>query len=670
MTSDVAHLNTFALGLKWTRDYPTPGVCFVDTHQLLGDATARTTLAFMARDALPIVNGTVVVAVATRGIALATTIADLFGLPLVVVGEKMKAPAGVRFEATSVYGTKELVIAPSPALAGAYDRPAIVVDDAVESGGTFHAVIAALAANFPHIKVHACVAPVQIGEPDAPLPLYAAFRYSKDGAYLGTGRLYGSAQVVKACGPSLVFCSPQLERMLLPRTRLARVVRRRFPNGDPDIELPDIPRGTVVYYLYIGAETTGVPDDFATELAVLQVLAKYAKHVHVYIPFFPYGTHERVSRPGVLATAETAGRLIGNIRPAPAVTVLDIHALSEQFYFGGDINPTLATFQTEVDANGIVFPDDGAAKRFGQSTRTDRAWRMTMAKQRKGDKRDSVIQDVTGTATPATAVADAEHILLIDDLLRTGGTILEALRLLQSEGARPGSVTVRVTHLDACGDALARFVAAAPPCFGMLRVCGSTPEAERVARHPLFRKRVVVEPFALVHNHPGSAYRGRPYLVLGSTAEAKIAAVVGPYTPKFRVATAAVPSGVPEQPSGDETLRGAERRAGAAFMAGAAVGGCVLGIGLENGLVQVEGRWVEHGAVALVGDHKYASNVFAVPGLVVDPDYVLDPDCTYGKWAQAKYRLPTPASWYDRQGVDRRSGFHRELVPLMQSLKT
>lgn len=669
---DVAHLNKYALGLKWTPDFPKAGVCFADTYQLLNDSLARTTLAHMARDALPIVNGTVVIAVATRGIALATTIADLFGLPMVVVGAGMKSPDGVRFNSDSVYGKKEMIVAPAACLVGdnTFNRPAIIVDDACESGGTFRSVIDAFAAHYPHIKIHACVAPVQIGEPssatDVAEILWSAFRYDTSGKYLGVGRLYHTVRVFqpsphnyltifsdaadngRATLPPLHMCSPQLDRLFLG-TNCVAVHRGRFPNGDPDIKLPRLDGcKAITYSLYLGSEATGVPDDFATELAILGVLAKYVDELHVDILFFPYGTHERVTRAGVVATAETAAKAIGALADTHGchvtVTVFDIHALQEQFYFG-KINPKLVTVAGGVnrysDYDGVVFPDDGAAKRFADHV-ADRAFRVVLSKQRKGDVRKSIIQDVTHTTDPEHAIANAESIAVVDDMMRTGGTIMEALRLLQEQGAKPSSVDVCVTHLDVFGDALARFLAKVPPCFRRICCMRSTPEAMRVLRHPFFASRVEnIDPTARY----GSFY------VFGTTSPNKVAYL------NRSAFTVCVPSGVPEQPLDKETIDGARRRAQDARKIGAAVfGDGAIGVGCENGLRKVDGGFSEEAECTFAnayGTDSYCDRV-AIP---VDEAYTYDPKCTYGAWFAKRAGLPAADSWYAFHGVNRQQIF-------------
>ncbi|HSD12393.1 MAG TPA: DUF84 family protein, partial [Patescibacteria group bacterium] len=67
------------------------------------------------------------------------------------------------------------------------------------------------------------------------------------------------------------------------------------------------------------------------------------------------------------------------------------------------------------------------------------------------------------------------------------------------------------------------------------------------------------------------------------------------------IAAVAVPSGVPAQPCGrDETLRGARNRARAAASAGC------WSVGVENGIVREDGRWLDVAAVVIVAPGQEA----------------------------------------------------------------
>lgn len=102
-------------------------------------------------------------------------------------------------------------------------------------------------------------------------------------------------------------------------------------------------------------------------------------------------------------------------------------------------------------------------------------------------------------------------------------------------------------------------------------------------------------------------------ICVGSTNSSKINAVldgVKAYWPTAQVDGAEVKTNTHENPVGmEQTLQGAINRARAAQKSG-----CDLGIGLENGVMKLNGQWVIIGAVAITdGNKEYAVPTMGAP---------------------------------------------------------
>ena len=170
------------------------------------------------------------------------------------------------------------------------------------------------------------------------------------------------------------------------------------------------------------------------QLSVIYEIAKYrARNYKIILPYFPTGTMDRISKPGEIATAMSLARML-NATPLCAtgpstIQILDIHALQEIFYFTDNILIQLKSciwllleeirrnLQLERDIIAIAFPDDGACKRF--HSKFHMFEQIICEKRRDGDKR--VVRVVEGD--PA-----GKHVIIIDDLVQTGGTILECVK--------------------------------------------------------------------------------------------------------------------------------------------------------------------------------------------------------------------------------------------------
>lgn len=105
-----------------------------------------------------------------------------------------------------------------------------------------------------------------------------------------------------------------------------------------------------------------------------------------------------------------------------ASQVYDIHTLQNRFYLTGNciaqLESTIPLLLEAIkgsDVDAIAFPDDGAAKRFGGMF--DGREIIVCGKVRDGDRRIVTVQDGRPEA--------ARHVLVVDDLVQSGGTLFE-----------------------------------------------------------------------------------------------------------------------------------------------------------------------------------------------------------------------------------------------------
>ena len=87
----------------------------------------------------------------------------------------------------------------------------------------------------------------------------------------------------------------------------------------------------------------------------------------------------------------------------------------------------------ELDTISIAFPDDGAAKRF--KTKFPELPIIVCSKVRVGDER---------RVTVSEGEASGRHCVIVDDLVQSGGTLLECAKCLKALGAT--RVSCFVTH--------------------------------------------------------------------------------------------------------------------------------------------------------------------------------------------------------------------------------
>ena len=193
------------------------------------------------------------------------------------------------------------------------------------------------------------------------------------------------------------------------------------------------------------------PEVFFEQYAVASYLPKLLpKSFKLLVPFFSVGTMERVTRPGEIATAATLARLFSTIPSSakgPAqLSIIDIHALQTQFYFRDSVLVRLGTAiplllqrlrrHRDFDFLNIAFPDDGASKRFGDQFADLFPHPVVCTKVRDGARRVVSIKE---------GEVAGKHVVIVDDLVQSGGTLIECAKQLMKQGAR--KVSAYVTHL-------------------------------------------------------------------------------------------------------------------------------------------------------------------------------------------------------------------------------
>ncbi|CAM9295406.1 unnamed protein product [Phaeothamnion confervicola] len=221
----------------------------------------------------------------------------------------------------------------------------------------------------------------------------------------------------------------------------------KFPDGTDNIEVGgftphNVISGQHVLFLASFHNNDVTLSQFQVMISLLQ---SFVESLTVVLPYYPTGTMERVVREGQVATANTYAQMFSNLpscgRPT-RLLVYDLHTLQNRFYLHGNAIaslqttiPVLTRALKESNVDCIAFPDDGAAKRFAHMFQGLGYHTVICGKVRDGDMRLITIQD---------GEPSGRHIVIVDDLVQTGGTLFECGAALRDRGA--ASVSAFVAH--------------------------------------------------------------------------------------------------------------------------------------------------------------------------------------------------------------------------------
>ena len=222
---------------------------------------------------------------------------------------------------------------------------------------------------------------------------------------------------------------------------------QKFSDGEMSPYYKESVRGCDVFII----NSTFAPSDNLMELLLLIDAAKRAsaKYVTVVIPYFGYARQDRKDRPRVAIAAKLVANLI-SASGAHRIMTCDLHAGQIQGFFDIPVDHLDGSYifvpyvrSLQLDNLLIASPDVGGTKRARTFAKHFEVDMVVIDKYRKRANEVASMQ-VIGNV-------EDRDIVLVDDLVDTGGTISKASIVLKEQGAR--SVRAICTHPVLSGNA-------------------------------------------------------------------------------------------------------------------------------------------------------------------------------------------------------------------------
>lgn len=220
---------------------------------------------------------------------------------------------------------------------------------------------------------------------------------------------------------------------------LKEVEINHFRNGEIDMCVPENIRKQEVYFIH---DSTKNPQEWWVQLMLLKdnLLSASAESVSFVLPNMLYSRKDRKEKPHVPISARTLARTISpNLK---RIITMDLHAAQIQGFYDESIPidnlysfPEVVKYLEKKPLGNleelvILSPDSGGVSRaraFAQKIGVENPLAMIYKQREKaGDVKEmKLVGDVKD-----------KDVLIVDDMIDSGGTLCEAANLLKEYGAK------------------------------------------------------------------------------------------------------------------------------------------------------------------------------------------------------------------------------------------
>jgi len=235
-------------------------------------------------------------------------------------------------------------------------------------------------------------------------------------------------------------------------TTLGDVTITRFPDDEMLVKINEDVRGRDIFIIQ---PTCRPQNDNLMELLLCIDAAcrASAERITAVIPYYGYARQDRKDEGRVPISAKLVANML-EAAGASRVLTVHLHAHQIQGFFDIPVDhllpePVFTEYYRGLDLKDltVVSPDVGNVKMA-----------RVYAEHLDGDLAIIDKERVGGGEVRAAALigtVDGRNVLMVDDMITSGGTIRQAVNLVKARGAR--DIYVAATHPVLCGDAVRRL---------------------------------------------------------------------------------------------------------------------------------------------------------------------------------------------------------------------
>ena len=216
---------------------------------------------------------------------------------------------------------------------------------------------------------------------------------------------------------------------------------RTFPDGESKITIKKIPKKKII--LVVQSTFPPVDSNLLHLLSIVSQARKYSSKIYAIIPYLGYARQDREFLNGEVVTVSVVGKMLKSVG-TKKVIVVDIHsklALKQLGISAENVSAVsnLANYTKKLRLKDplVVSPDQGGkerASKFASALKTD-----FIALKKHRDRKNGKINILTSKVSVKN-----RDLILVDDMISTGGSIIKAARFLKKQKCR--RIYVACTH--------------------------------------------------------------------------------------------------------------------------------------------------------------------------------------------------------------------------------
>lgn len=238
-----------------------------------------------------------------------------------------------------------------------------------------------------------------------------------------------------------------LKDLNLKRENIGKTEVKNFPDGERYTRIIS----SVLEKEVVIIGSTSSDSDLLEIIELGSALVKYgAKSLKVLIPYFGYSTMERAVKDGEIVGAKIRARLLSSIPQSPMGNkffLFDLHSEGIPYYFEGNTY-VKHVYGKKIIERMIKENSPSNIEIVLGSTDAGRAkWVESLAKDMGLQPAFVYKQRLSGSETQVTGInanVQNKHVVIYDDMIRSGSSIIQAAKAYYAAGA--SSVSICATH--------------------------------------------------------------------------------------------------------------------------------------------------------------------------------------------------------------------------------